>query len=128
VGLAAALRRAASTVIGRRIDLPPSLLARYPELAGARWREGGLPPRVGGWCLGRASVSAITLWRTIWLARPNDASAELLLHEIRHVAQFESDPAFAVRYLWESVRRGYRGNRYEVDAREYAAARLTSDR
>jgi hypothetical protein len=104
------------------------LVERYPELRTARWRSGGLPPKIGGWCLGRASVSAITLWRTIWLAHPSRVSAELLLHEIRHVAQFESDRAFAVRYLWESVRRGYHGNRYEVDAREYAAARLTSDR
>jgi hypothetical protein len=128
MGFAAALRRAAGTVVGRPIELPPRLLERYPELAVARWREGGLPPRVGGWFLGQASVSAITLWRTIWLARPRDVSAELLLHEIRHVAQFESDRTFALRYLWESLRRGYHGNRYEVDAREYAAARLTSDR
>ena len=128
MGLAAAIRRAARAIIGHPIELPASLVARYPELANARWRQGGLPPRVGGWCLGTRSVSAITLWRTIWLARPNEASAELLLHEIRHVAQFESDPTFAVRYIWESVRRGYHGNRYEVDARAYAAARLTSER
>ena len=38
------------------------------SLRGARWRRGGLPVRVGGWCLGQATVSAITLWRTIWLA------------------------------------------------------------
>jgi len=128
MGFAAALRRAARAVAGRPIELSPALITRYPELASARWREGGLPPRVGGWFLGTTSVSAITLWRTIWLARPKEVSAELLLHEIRHVAQFESDRAFAVRYLWESVRRGYHGNKYEVDAREYAAARLTSDR
>ena len=128
MGLAAALRRAARAITGHPIQLPPSLLDRYPELANARWRAGGLPPRVGGWFLGRSSVSAITLWRTIWLARPRAASEELLLHEIRHVAQFESDRTFAVRYLWESVRRGYHGNKYEIDAREYAAARVTSDR
>jgi hypothetical protein len=29
-----------------------------------------------------------------------------------------------VRYLWESARRGYFANRFEVDAREYAAQRL----
>ena len=128
MGFAAALRRAARTVVGRPIELPSSLLERYPELGKARWREGGLPPRVGGWVLGSASVSAITLWRTIWLARPRDVSAELLLHEIRHVAQFESNRAFALRYVWESLRRGYHHNKYEVDAREYAASRLTSDR
>jgi hypothetical protein len=128
MGLAAAFRRAARAVAGRRIELPPPLVARYPELAKARWREGGLPPRVGGWFLGRASVSAITLWRTIWLARPTGVSEELLLHEIRHVAQFEAERTFALRYLWESVRRGYSRNKYEVDARAYAASRLTSER
>ena len=130
MGFAAAFRRVARAVAGRRVELPPSLLERYPELAQARWRAGGLPPRVGGWFLGQASVSAITLWRTIWLARPAGVSEELLLHEIRHVAQFEADPTFALRYVWESMRRGYRGNKYEVDARDYAAARTrpTSDR
>jgi enamine deaminase RidA (YjgF/YER057c/UK114 family) len=55
-------------IIGHRMTLPPALLARYPELADARWRRGGLPVRVGGWCLGRATVAGITLGRTIWLA------------------------------------------------------------
>ena len=127
MGLAAALRAAGHAIVGRPIDLPPSLVERYPELARARWRGGGLPPRAGGWCLGQSSVAAITLWRTIWLARPTDVSEELLLHEIRHVAQFETSPAFAFRYLWESLRRGYHQNRYEVDAREYAAARTRRD-
>lgn len=127
MGFAAALRAAGHALAGRPIELSPSLLERYPQLARARWRAGGLPPRVGGWCLGQSSVAAITLWRTVWLARPLDVSEELLLHEVRHVAQFEADPAFAWRYVWESVRRGYSGNRYEVDAREYAAARVRRD-
>jgi hypothetical protein len=50
--------------------------------------------------------------------------AELLLHEFRHVQQFEASPTFPLRYLFESVRRGYFANRYEVDAREYATQRL----
>ena len=124
MGVAAAIGRIARSVVGQPIELSAGVLERYPELGNAHWRAGGLPPRVGGWFLGRSSVAAITLWRTIWLARPTDVSAELLLHELRHVAQFEADRMFAVRYLWESVRRGYFGNRYEVDAREYAAARV----
>ena len=124
MGVAAAIRRVARAIAGQPIELSAEVLDRYPELGRPRWRAGGLPPRVGGWCLGESSVAAITLWRTIWLARPTDVSAELLLHELRHVAQFEADPMFAVRYLWESVRRGYSSNRYEVDAREYAAARV----
>ena len=121
MGIAATLL---APLIGRHEDLSPELLSRYPELRRARWRRGGLPVRVGGWCLGRATVSAITLWHTIWLAPKLDPDIELLLHELRHVDQFEATALFPVLYLWESVRRGYVGNRFEVEARAYAASRL----
>ena len=124
MGITAVFRFAAHALIGRPTALPESLIARYPELARARWRTGGLPVRVGGWCLGQRSVAAITLWRTIWLAPDAFASEELLLHELRHVDQFEASAAFPVLYLWESLRRGYVRNRFEVDARAYAAARV----
>ena len=123
-GVASVVGAVARRLFGRATLLPPELIVQHPELAKARWRRGGLPVRLGGWCLGKPTVSAITLWRTIWLA-PNVApSLELLLHELRHVQQFEADPAFPVRYLWQSVRHGYVNNRYEVDARAYAAARV----
>ena len=51
-------------------------------------------------------------------------SAELLLHELAHVRQFQESPAFALQYLWESIRRGYYMNRFEVDARAFAADRV----
>lgn len=111
-------------LIGRSTSLPAELVAKYPELDAVRWRRGGLPVRVGGWCLGQKTVSAITLWRTIWLAPGMPLSIELLLHEARHVQQFEASVAFPILYLWESLRRGYVQNRFEVDARAYAAARL----
>jgi hypothetical protein len=104
--------------------LSANLLARYPELGRARWRRGGIPVRVGGWCLGQRTVAAITLWHTVWLASDLEPSVELLLHELRHVHQFESSPLFPILYLWESVRRGYFSNRFEADARQYAAARV----
>ena len=69
-------------------------------------------------------MSAITLWHTIWLDTESSPSEELLLHEIRHVAQFEASAAFPLFYLWESLRRGYVRNRFEVDARAYAASRV----
>jgi hypothetical protein len=119
--LAAAVLR---PLIGRSTSLPPQLVATYPELDQVRWRRGGLPVRVGGWCLGQSTVSAITLWRTIWLAPGVPLSIELLLHEARHVQQFEASAAFPILYLWESLRRGYVQNRFEVDARAYAATRL----
>ena len=100
-------------------------MARHPELAGAVWRRGGLPPRAGGWALGQRCVAGITLGRTIFLAPDAILEPALLLHELAHVHQFERDGAFPVRYLWESIRRGYRGNRFEIEAEYYAASRLS---
>ena len=112
-------------LVGKAFTLPAPLLATYPELHQARWRRGGVALRIGGWCLGRASVAGITLWRTIWLANVAPLDPELLLHELRHVHQFESDRAFPLRYLWRSLRHGYAQNPYEADARQFAASRVT---
>ncbi len=89
-----------------------------------RLRRGGLLPRLGGWCLGQSSVTGITFGRTVWLGANAALSAELLLHELRHVHQFASVRAFPLRYVWESLRRGYFHNRFEVDARRFAAERV----
>ena len=110
-------------LIGAPVALPVGLLAAHPQLSGARWRRGGLALRVGGWCLGRASVSGITLGHTVWLADHAPLAAELLLHELRHVHQFEGDRAFPLRYVWRSLRHGYADNPYEADARAYASRR-----
>ena len=114
-------------LFGEALALPDALLGRYPELGDARWRKGGLPPRVGGWFLGRKSVAAITLWRTIFVAPGTALDAELLLHELGHVRQFGASIWFPLRYIWESARRGYSQNRYEHEAQRYAEARLRSD-
>lgn len=116
--------RVVAGVIGQRVRLPESLVSRFPELDTAVWRVGGLPPRIGGWCLGTRTVAGITLWRTVFLARGTPLDPALLLHEFRHVQQFEASPAFPVLYLWESLARGYRRNRYEADAQWYAGERL----
>jgi hypothetical protein len=113
-------------VLGEVVELPDDLVARFPELGDATWRAGGLPPRVGGWFLGRSSVAAITLWRTVYLAPGIAPHAELLLHELGHVRQFGASLWFPLRYLWESIRRGYSGNRYEHEAQAFAEARLRS--
>ena len=112
--------------MGNPLVLPPTLVARYPELTQASWRRGGMTLRIGGWCLGRRSVSGITLGRTVWIAGAAGLDPELLLHELRHVHQFEADAFFLLRYLWRSLRYGYTHNPYETDARAYAARRLTS--
>lgn len=119
--------RLISALIGERIELPKEMIRRYPDLAQATYRRGGLPVRIGGWALGTSTADAITLWKTIFLAPATALDAELLLHELRHVHQFLQHRAFPVSYLWQSIRNGYTSNSYEVDARRYAAARLATD-
>ncbi|MGK2934185.1 MAG: class 1 fructose-bisphosphatase [Gemmatimonadaceae bacterium] len=111
-------------LLGSQLTPRPDVLARYPELRAARFRLGGLPVRVGGWLLGRGRVDAVTLGRTIFVAREIEPSAELLLHELRHVQQFGESKAFPFRYIWETLRRGYFENLFERDAREFATRRV----
>jgi hypothetical protein len=72
-------------------------------------------------------VSGITLWRTVFLAERAGAPEHLLLHELAHVHQFGRVRGFPARYCWESLRRGYRGNRFEHEADAYAD-RLVAER
>jgi len=109
--------RLIAALIGERFELPPDLLRSYPELGQASYRRGGVPVR-------SSTAAAITLRRTIFLAAETPLSAELLLHELRHVHQFLEHWAFPVSYLWQSIRYGYSRNAYEVDARRYSASRL----
>ncbi|MDQ2665957.1 MAG: hypothetical protein M3Z05_08100 [Gemmatimonadota bacterium] len=111
-------------LFGTALQLPPEMIEQYPELSHASWRQGGLFLRIGGLLLGRSTVSGITLWHTIWLASDEVMQAELLLHELRHVHQFQDDSLFALRYLWSSLRHGYTNNPYEADARAFAARRI----
>ena len=115
--------RIADALVGTSFELPAAMIARYPELAHARYRRGGLPLRLGGWALGLPSVDAITLRRTVFLSRNTALSASLLLHELRHVHQFLGERTFPIRYLLQSLRYGYSRNAYEVDARRYSALR-----
>jgi hypothetical protein len=116
--------RVRAALIGQPEPLPRELRARYPELGQLRLRRGGLPPRVGGWALGRATVAAITLRRWVFLAPQAPATPPLLLHELRHVQQFEASPLFPIQYLWASLRHGYHDNPFEADARDFSARRL----
>ena len=116
--------KVAGEIIGRRVELPSSLTRTWPELLDLRYRKGGLPLRIGGWLLGQSTVAAVTLGRTIFLAPATRIDPELLLHEFRHVQQFSGSRSFPLRYNWESLRHGYHANRYEADARSYAASRI----
>jgi Domain of unknown function (DUF4157) len=116
--------RLVRALIGERIELPEDMIRRYPDLAQATYRRGGVPVRVAGWALGSSTAAAITLWRTIFVAPTTVLDDELLLHELRHVHQFLEHKSFPVSYLWQSIRYGYTRNAYEVDARRYSASRL----
>lgn len=118
------LTRIGNTLIGEAMQMPDELLRDYPELAQMRLRRGGLAPRLAGWVIGQTAVAAITLGRTIFFGPGTAIGAPLLLHELRHVEQFRERRTFPLRYIWESMRRGYHLNRYEVDARTYATRRL----
>lgn len=111
-------------LIGERVAVPSAALQKYPELAEATYRRGGLPLRVAGWALGTGSAAAITLWRTIFIAPGTPVTLALLLHEHRHVHQFLERRTFPFSYLWQSIRYGYSRNAYEADARRYATHRL----
>lgn len=47
-------------------------------------------------------------------------------HELKHVEQFSyyGTVAFVIRYLWESIKKGYYNNRYEVEARRAEVSEL----
>lgn len=72
----------------------------------------------------RSRAVAMVLGRTIHVS---GASKEAFLssdgwvrHELVHVEQFERHGfwRFLALYVWESARRGYVNNRFEVEARE----------
>ena len=124
-----ALSRALKRVlVGEAEAVPPDLVRSWPELAGIRLRRGGLLVRIAGWPLGQSTAAGITIRRTVFLAPRVEPDAELLLHELRHAQQFEADLAFPLRYLVESLRRGYTNNRYEQDANRYVRERLAAAR
>ena len=118
--IAALARLVLRETVGLKFALPADVTAAFPELASVAWRYGGLPLRIGGWFLGRRTVAGITLGATVFLSPVNPPSLQLLLHELGHVRQYRRDKAFAMRYLWESVRRGYSRNRFELEADQFA--------
>jgi hypothetical protein len=119
--------RLVTVIAGKQIDLPTALTDIYPDLADVTYRRGGLPARVAGWALGTHTAAAITLWNTVFIAPTTPLSAELLLHELRHVHQFLERKTFPFSYLWQSLRYGYSRNAYEIDARRYSALRLAQN-
>ncbi|MDB5256228.1 MAG: hypothetical protein JWM14_923 [Chitinophagaceae bacterium] len=67
---------------------------------------------------------AIVIGNTIHLHGTKEvellATITWLRHELRHVQQYRQHGKFLflAKYGWESLRNGYRNNRYEIEARE----------
>jgi len=72
----------------------------------------------------RTKRVAIVIGKTIHLH--NTSKQEFLKderwvkHELCHIKQFKENGfvLFLAKYLWESLKHGYRNNKYEVEARE----------
>jgi hypothetical protein len=93
--------------------LPPGLLPSDVTL-----RRGRLIPTAGGFLSRLGGPAAgVVLRRTVVIHPDVEASARLVAHELAHVRQWRADPLFPVRYALETLRRGYRENRYEEEAR-----------
>ena len=81
------------------------------------------------WLVPGRTFAGLTLWNRIylvesyWPAEPTDRfPAELILHELVHVAQYRRSPLmFPLRYLVNHMRYGYEKNPAEIEARETAA-------
>lgn len=72
----------------------------------------------------KASSVAIVFGRTIhlWNSSKEDflKNERWLKHELCHIRQYKQHGylGFIAKYLWESLRKGYYNNKFEVEARE----------
>ncbi|MFZ1784212.1 MAG: DUF4157 domain-containing protein [Ferruginibacter sp.] len=72
--------------------------------------------------LGTKAV-AMVLGKTIHLYNTSETeflnNEKWVKHELCHVRQFKQHGyfCFIIKYLWESLRKGYYNNRFEVEAR-----------
>lgn len=86
-------------------------------------KENSLAARIAAWKLNASSV-AIVFGSTIHLW--NCSKQEFLQnekwvkHELCHIRQYQQHGywSFILKYLWESLQKGYYNNRFEVEARE----------
>lgn len=80
----------------------------------------GLVFKVYKFCNGLKTLAGYTTyWHTIYLSEARFDDRVLLAHELTHVQQIEQlgIVKFGYQYLKESIKKGYRENRFEVEAR-----------
>lgn len=112
---------------GRQIVAPRDVRACLVRLLGENVSEVRVIER-SWFAWAHAGAHATTRRRCIYLRGSAEEffdDHELLLHEYFHVLrQWETGELSVWRYLVESFRRGYWDNRYEIEAREFAADNL----
>ncbi|MEJ7736014.1 MAG: DUF4157 domain-containing protein [Chitinophagaceae bacterium] len=85
-------------------------------------KENSFIAKWAAWKLGSTRV-AIVVGRTIHLHNTSRqefiANNRWVRHEVAHIKQFREHGylAFIMKYLWESIRKGYTNNKYEIEAR-----------
>lgn len=85
-------------------------------------KENSLIAKIAAWKLHSATM-AITIGHTIHLHHTLKAdflkNTSWLCHELKHVAQFQEHGfiRFIFKYLWESAKKGYHQNKFEIEAR-----------
>ena len=86
-------------------------------------RENSWLAKLAAWKL-NASQLAMVLGNTIHLFKTGREEflkdEKWLKHELCHIRQFRENGffMFLTRYLWESMRKGYYNNRFEIEARK----------
>ncbi len=86
-------------------------------------KENALLAKIAAKKLGANSV-AMVLGKTIYLHGSTKeqflADERWLKHELCHIQQYKENGTvlFLIKYLWESLRKGYYQNKFEVAARE----------
>jgi hypothetical protein len=89
-------------------------------------KENSWQAKMAAWKLGSRSV-AIVFGKTIHLYHITKAdflkNERLVKHELCHVRQFQQHGywGFLIKYLWESIQKGYYNNRFEMAARKAEA-------
>lgn len=92
-------------------------LTTFPQLKEARFRTGGIANLVNK----ITPIDGITIRRSVYIPTNKPPTLDTLLHELRHVQQFnESKFFFMFPLLWSYIRHGYEHSPFEVDARNYS--------
>jgi hypothetical protein len=74
-------------------------------------------------------IGGITIYPFIFFKRSREEVTDTLFrHELQHIYQVQEHGwlKFYLSYLWESIRHGYKGNKYELEANAVENQPLTA--